>query len=393
MTKTLLQPAARMAVLPPSFFKTLQAKLNRLQAAGVDVIRMDMGSPDMPPAPQIIEALERSAKQPDHHGYMPFGGIPAYRAAWAEFYGKRFGVELDADTEVNGLLGSKEGIFKLPLAYVNPGEVVLVPDPGYITYTAGAHFVGAEVAYMPLTADNDFLPDFESLAPEVVGRARLMWLNYPNNPTGAVASLGFFARAVDFARRHNILLAHDAPYTEITFDGYRAPSVLQIPGARDVAVEFHSLSKTANMGGWRSGVIVGNADVIRYLSSLQSNVDSGSFRPILDAAIVALTGDSAWQVERNEIYRRRRDQVVASMRAAGLVAAVPAAAIYVWARLPKGVDDKAYADNLLDGAGVSVTPGSFFGPSGQGYLRLSLCTPTDRIREAMARWQTWASAH
>jgi LL-diaminopimelate aminotransferase len=390
MTTTLLKPAARMSVLPPSFFKTLQVKLNRLQAAGVDVIRMDMGSPDMPPAPHIVDALERSASEPDHHGYMPFGGTPAYRAAWGDFYGRRFGVELDADTEINGLLGSKEGIFKLPLAYVNPGEVVLVPDPGYITYSAGAHFVGAEVVYMPLTPENNFLPDFEALTPEVVSRARLMWLNYPNNPTGAVASLEFFGRAVDFARRHGILLAHDAPYTEITFDGYRAPSVLQIPGAKDVAVEFHSLSKTANMGGWRSGVVVGNADVIRYLSSLQSNVDSGSFRPILDAAIVALTGDSAWQVERNEIYRQRRDQVVAGVRAAGLVAAVPAAAIYVWARLPEGVDDNVYADNLLDDAGVTVTPGSFFGPSGRGYVRLSLCTPTDRIREAMDRWQAWA---
>jgi len=277
------------------------------------------------------------------------------------------------------------------LAYVNPGEVVLVPDPGYITYTAGAHFVGAEVSYMPLTADNNFLPDFEALAPEVVSRARLMWLNYPNNPTGAVASLDFFARAVDFARRHNILLAHDAPYTEITYDGYRAPSVLQIPGAKDVAVEFHSLSKTANMGGWRTGVLVGNAEVIRYLSTLQSNVDSGSFRPILDAAIVALTGDSAWQVERNEIYRQRRDQVVAGVRAAGLAADVPAAAIYVWARLPDGGDDNAYANSLLDETGISVTPGSFFGPSGRGYLRLSLCTPMERIREAMGRWQAWAA--
>jgi LL-diaminopimelate aminotransferase len=390
---TRLQPAARMTVLPPSFFKTLQAKLNRLHEAGVDVIRMDMGSPDLPPAPRIIDALERSAKEPDHHGYMPFGGTPAYRAAWAEFYGRRFGVELDADTEINGLLGSKEGIFKLPLAYVNPHEVVLVPDPGYVTYSAGAHFVGAEVAYMPLTAVNDFLPDLDAIPPDILARTRLMWLNYPNNPTGAVATLEFLARAVEFARRHGILLAHDAPYTEITFDGYRAPSVLQIPGAKDVAVEFHSLSKTANMGGWRSGVVVGNADVIRYLSSLQSNVDSGAFRPILDAAVVALTGDPAWQVERNETYRQRRDLTVAGVRAAGLVAALPAAAIYVWARLPDGIDDNVYADKLLEEAAVTVTPGSFFGPSGRGYVRLSLCTPTDRIREAMARWRAWAGRH
>jgi LL-diaminopimelate aminotransferase len=391
MTTTLLPPAARMAALPPSFFKTLQLKLTRLQSAGVDVIRMDMGSPDLPPAPHIIRMLAESAEQPDHHGYMPFSGTPAYRSAWAEFYGRRFGVELDADTEINGLLGSKEGIFKLPLAYVNPGQVVLIPDPGYATYSAGAHFAGAEVVYMPLTADNEYLPHFAALSPAVLGRARLMWLNYPNNPTGAVATLEFFAAAVELARKYGFLLAHDAPYTEITYDGYRAPSLLQILGAKDVAVEFHSLSKTANMGGWRTGVVCGNAEVIHTLASLQSNIDSGSFRPILDAAVVALTGDTTWQVARNEIYRERRDLVVAGVRTAGLTATVPAAAIYVWARLPDGTNDSVYADALLDGAAVTITPGSFFGPSGRGYVRVSLGTPTDRVRQAMARWKDWAA--
>ena len=391
MTTTLHPPAARMLALPPSFFKTLQLKLTRLQAAGMDVIRMDMGSPDLPPPQHILDVLDRSAAQPNHHGYMPFGGTPAYRNAWADFYGQRFGVELDADSEVNGLLGSKEGIFKLPLAYVNPGDVVLVPDPGYATYSAGAIFAGAEVVYLPLTAGNGYLPDFEALSADVVARARLMWLNYPNNPTGAVASVEFFAQAVAFARDHGILLAHDAPYTEITYEGYRAPSVLQIPGAKEVAVEFHSLSKTANMAGWRSGVICGNPAVIRALGALQSNIDSGSFRPILDASVVALTGDRTWQEARNGIYRERRDVVVAGLRAAGLSAELPAASIYVWARLPDGVDDIAYADDLLDGAGVTVTPGSFFGPSGRGYVRLSFCTPIDRIREAMTRWHAWAA--
>src|SRR5579859_20927 len=393
MTLTLPKPAARMAVLPPTFFKTLQLKLKDLQAKGVDVIRMDMGSPDLPPPPHIIQALERSAEQPDHHGYQPFSGPPSYRAAWAEFYGRRFGVELDADSEINGLLGSKEGIFKLPLAYVNPGDVVLIPDPGYATYTAGAHFAGAEPVYMPLTAENDYLPDFEAIPAAALQRARLMWLNYPNNPTGAVATLEFFARAVAFARAHGILLSHDAPYTEITYDGYRAPSLLQIPDAKDIAVEFHSLSKTANMGGWRTGVVCGNSEVIRTLAGLQSNIDSGGFRPVLDAAVVALTGDQTWQVARNETYRERRDLVVAGVRAAGLSAAVPAAAIYVWARLPAALDDNRYADELLAGAGVTVTPGTFFGPLGRGYIRVSLGTPTDRVREAMARWQAWSAQH
>jgi LL-diaminopimelate aminotransferase len=220
-----------------------------------------------------------------------------------------------------------------------------------------------------------------------------MWLNYPNNPTGAVASLDFFARAVEFARRNGILLAHDAPYTEITYDGYRAPSLLQIPGAKEVAVEFHSLSKTANMGGWRVGVVCGNAEVVQTMASLQSNMDSGSFRPILDAAIVALSGDQTWQISRNEIYRERRDLVVAGVRAAGLEAAVPNAAIYVWVRLPAGLDDNAYADDLLNQAAITITPGSFFGPSGRGYVRISLSTPTERVREAMRRWQVWAAGH
>ncbi len=380
-----------MAVLPPNFFYRLNQKLARLSAAGVDVIRMDMGSPDLPPAPHIIEALNRSAADPGHHGYQPFGGTPALRNAWTEFYGQRFGVELDPDTEVNGLLGSKEGIFRLAMAYVNPGEVVLVPDPGYATYTAGAEFAGGHIHYMPLTAEHQFLPDFDAIPAEVLSRARLMWLNYPNNPTGAVAPLDLFARAVHLAREHGFLLAHDAPYTEITYDGYQPPSVLQVPGARDVAVEFHSLSKTANMGGWRSAVLVGNAGVVRTMSALQSNIGSGSFRPILDASIEALTGDRSWQTARNAVYRERRDLVVAGVRAAGLAADTPQAAIYVWARLPAGQDDEAYADALLAEAGVSVTPGRIFGPSGAGYLRVSLGTPTERVREAMRRWAEWGT--
>jgi LL-diaminopimelate aminotransferase len=391
MTNNHKEPAARMAALPPNFFHGLNQKLARLKAEGRDVIRMDMGSPDLPPAPFIIEALRRSAEAPDHHGYQPFGGIEAYRAAWAEFYGRRFGVELDPDREVMGLIGSKSGIFQLALAFVNPGDCVLIPDPGYATYTAGARFAGGEIQYLPLTAQNHFLPDLRALLPETLRGARLMWLNYPNNPTGVVAPLEFFGEAVRLAREYGFLLAHDAPYTEITYDGYRAPSLLQVPGAKDVAVEFHSLSKTANMGGWRAGVVCGNPSVLRAISAMQSSSESGHFRPVLDAAIAALRGDNDWQAARNEIYRERRDLVVAGVRAAGLQADTPSAAIYVWARLPEGAaDDAAYADALLETAGVSATPGRIFGPSGRGYLRVSLGTPTMRVREAMERWAQWA---
>lgn len=387
-----LAPAHRMAALPPSFFAGLNQRLRELRAKGVKVIRMDMGSPDQPPPAPMIAALERSAEQPSSHGYTPFGGLPHYRAAWAEFYGRRFGVELDADSELMGLLGSKEGIFKLHLAYVNPGDVVLIPDPGYATYTAGASFAGAEIVYMPLRAERQFLPDFGAIPPEVLHRAKLMWLNYPNNPTGAVASLDFLAEAVALARTHGFLLAHDAPYTEIAFDGYVPPSVLQVPGAREVAVEFHSLSKTANMAGWRVGVLAGNVEVVKTMSSLQSHIDSGHFQPVLEAAVEALTGDQGWLKARNAYYRERRDLVVAGVRAAGLRADTPAAAIYVWVKLPDGTSDEAYAQALLDGAGVTTTPGSVFGPSGHGYLRVSLGTATDQVREAMERWKEWAVA-
>ena len=382
-----LAPSARIAQIPPYFYAHLTRRLAQLKAAGVDVIRMDAGSPDLPPAPFIVEALEQSARNPNHHGYMPYGGLPEYRAAWAEFYGRRFGVELDAQTEIVGLIGSKEGVFNLSLAYVDPGDVVLVPDPGYAPYTAGARFAGGEVVYMPLLAANRnrYLPDFRAIPDDVLRRTKIMWLNYPNNPTGAVAPIELFVEAAQLAREYGFIVAHDAPYTEITFDGYRAPSLLQAPGAKEVGIEFHSLSKTYNMGGWRVGVACGNAEVIQTLATLKSNIDSGVFRGIQDAAVAALTGDQAWITARNEHYRRRRDLVVAAVRAIGLEADVPAAALYVWARLPQGVDDADYASRLLEATGVSLTPGSVFGPSGRGYLRLSLCLPDARLNEAMER--------
>ncbi len=391
MSTPVFQPAHRLATFPASFFYGLNQTIARLKKAGVDVIRMDMGSPDLPPAPFIIERLQEAAADLTVHGYQPFAGPLAYRAAWAEFYGRRFGVELDPATEIMGLLGSKSGVFNLPIAFVNPGEVVLIPDPGYATYTAGTTFAGGECVYMPLTHQNKFLPDFKVIPEAVLRRTKLMWLNYPNNPTGAVAPLELFAEAVALARRYGFLLAHDAPYTEITFDGYRAPSVLEVPGAKDVAVEFHSLSKTANMAGWRVGVLAGNPSVLAIMQTLQSNGEGGHFLPILAAAEAALTGDQTWIAARNEVYRERRDLVVAGVRAAGLYTETPVAAIYVWVHLPAGTDDAAYADALLDATGVSVTPGWIFGEAGRGFVRLSLGTPTPRVREAMARWQAWAT--
>ena len=385
MHRKILQPANRIKSLPPYFFHQLNQIIATLKKTGANIIRMDMGSPDLPPAPFIIKALKKSADDPTHHGYMPFGGTPGYRAAWAHFYGQRFGVELNPETEVLGLLGSKEGIFNLAMAYVNPGDVVLVPDPGYAPYTMGARIAGGEVVYMPLLAENKFLPNLRALKPDILNRAKLMWLNYPNNPTGGVASLEFFAEAVALARHYNFLIGHDAPYMEITFDGYRAPSILQLPGAKDVCVEMNTMSKTFNMSGWRAGAAAGNAEVLNALNTMKSNVDAGSFQPVMDAAADALTGDPSWLIERNEQYHQRRDIVVDALRAAGMQVESPSGAIYVWAKLPAGISETDYADALLEKAHVSVTPGTVFGPSGKGYIRLSLCTPTERVREAMGR--------
>ncbi|MBI5348464.1 MAG: aminotransferase class I/II-fold pyridoxal phosphate-dependent enzyme [Chloroflexi bacterium] len=383
----ILKTSKRIQALPPYFFDGLNKRIAQLRSEGKDVIRMDMGSPDLPPAPFIVEAMKKAADDSTNHGYQPFGGIPAYREAWAHFYGKRFGVELDPKTELAGLLGSKEGIFNLSLAFVDQGDVVLVPDPGYAPYTAGALFAGGEVVTMPLLAQNNFLPDLKSISPEVLKRVKLMWLNYPNNPTGAVAPLEFFAEVIALGRQYNFLVAHDAPYTEIVFDGYSAPSILQLPQAKEVCVEFSSCSKTYNMGGWRLGVVCGNAQAVNALGTLKSNIDSGHFKPLMDAASLALSGDQSWIVERNATYRARRDIVVSALRDAGMKVDVPAAAIYVWAKLPDGVDDETYAAHLLGTVNVSVTPGAVFGAAGKGYIRISLGTPTERVREAMGRIQ------
>jgi LL-diaminopimelate aminotransferase len=379
-----ISPARRLAQLPPYFFHKLNARIAELQAAGRDVIRMDAGSPDLPPAAHIVAALERSARDPGHHGYQSYNGTPAYRDAWRQFYRRRFGVEL-APNEVTLVIGAKEGVFNLSQAILDAGDVALLPDPGYAPYAGGARFVGAEPVTMPLLEENGYLPDLAAIPESAWRRARLLWLNYPNNPTGAVAPLSFFEQVVDRARHYGVLVAHDAPYTEITYDGYVAPSILQVAGAGDVAVEFHSLSKTYNMGGWRLGAAVGNAVAVQALSTLKSNIDSGTFRGLLDAGVAALTGDQGWIAERNAQYKRRRDLAVTALSTAGLEVYVPQAAIYVWAKLPAGRDDVAWAADVLERTAVSLTPGSVFGAAGCGYVRLSLCLPDHRLAEAAQR--------
>jgi len=375
----------RLANLPPYPFARWAARVGVARQEGIDVIHLDIGSPDMPPEDPVIDALCESAHQPDVHGYPGYRGIPALREAVAEYYGRRFGVELDPDNQVVPLLGSKEGIVNMALACLDTGDVALVPDPGYAPYTMGTAMAGAEVCTFPLLAENDFLPDLAAIPVDARDRAKLMWLNYPNNPTGATASLEFLAQALDFCRQHSILLCHDAPYCDVTYDGYVAPSVLQIPGAEEVAVEFNSLSKTSNMAGWRIGMAVGDPEALAALAQVKSNVDSGIFRPLQEAAVQALAVTDDWLAARNAIYRERIGVILAALQEVGMAATRPRATLYVWAQVPPGWESEPFASDLLDQTGVAIAPGPFFGPSGEGYVRISVTAPTERVREAMGR--------
>jgi LL-diaminopimelate aminotransferase len=377
--------ADRVSTLPPYVFAKLGRRIQEITAQGKDVIRLDIGSPDLPPPDSIVEMMYRSARDPSHHGYGGFYGTPELRRAMSTYYERRFGVVLDPERQVTPLIGSKEGIFNVAAAFVNQGQVVLVPDPGYPTYSMGTLLAGGVPFRVPLLAENGFLPDLESIPPKVAESAQILWVNYPNNPTGATGTLEFFEQAVAFARRYDVLICHDNPYCDVTFDGYVAPSLLQVPGAMDVALEFNSLSKTYNMAGWRVGMAVGNAMAVEALARTKTNIDSGIFRPIQDAAVLALSGDQSWLQERNDIYRLRRDLILAALEEIGIQAAKPLASLYIWAPIPLGYSSDQFATRLLDEASVSITPGTAFGPGGEGYVRISLGMSTERIREATER--------
>lgn len=384
-----MKPAARMAHLAPHFFATLNARLAFLQAKGRDIIRLDEGSPDLPPAPHIVETLLQAASRPDTHSYQPHRGPNALRAAWANWYRSQFGVELDPEMEITPLLGSKEGIFHLSQALLEPGDLALVPDPGYVTYTRGALFAGAQALSFPLLPELGYLPDLDAIPVEALRLAKIMWLNYPNNPTAATATLEFFERAVALARRYDFLLCHDAAYIRINFAGPRCPSLLQVPGAKDVAVEFNTLSKSHNMAGWRTGALLGNSQVVRTLFTLKTNADSSHFLPIFEASISALSGDQSWLEQRNDIYRQRRDVLLVGLKELGLAVRKPEASLYVWSPTPEGWTSEDFAVAALEQAGVSLTPGTVFGPGGQGFLRLSITAPIERLRQAMERLKDW----
>ena len=394
-----MRHADRLENLPPYPFARWADHVARAQRER-DVIRLDVGDPDAAPPDQVVETLCRSARRPDRHGYPGYRGIPALREAIAAYYKRRFGVTLDRESEVLPLIGSKEGLINLALAYLDPGDMALVPDPGYAPYERGAVLAGAEAYAFPLLSERNFLPDLDAIPAHVLDRAVLIWLNYPNNPTGATADLNFFARTVDFARRHDLLLCHDAPYADVTYEGYRAPSVLQVPGASEVAVEFNSLSKMANMAGWRVGMAVGNAPAVQALTRVKSNVDSGIFHPLQEAAVEALSADPAWLEVRNAVYRERLEILVDGLRHVGMETSCPQATLYLWARIPEargqaspsGWTSEEFALLLLEETGIAVAPGSFFGKAGEGFIRVSATAPTSRIEEARRRLQTLGMA-
>jgi len=380
-----MKTSARLDRLPPYLFAELERKIAAKKAAGVDVISLGIGDPDTPTPELVVEALSVAAGDPGTHRYPSNRGRPELREAIARFYDRRFGVALEPDTEIVPALGAKEAIFNLNLAFLDPGTVALAADPGYPVYSGGPLLAGGEAELMPLLPERGFTPDLIAIADEVLERARLMYLNYPNNPTGAVVPAGFFEQVVAFAQEHDFLVVHDASYTETTFDGYVAPSFLQTPGAKDVGIEVLSLSKGYNMTGWRTAAVVGNAEAVEAYWKLKTNIDSGMFEAVQLAAVAAL--DQADDVPRqmSRIYERRRDLVVGALREIGVEVAAPKATIYVWAPVPEGHSSASYCELVLEESGVAVSPGAAYGPNGEGFFRISLTVDDERLSEAMGR--------
>lgn len=384
-----MHTSKRIEKLPPYLFVEISRKIAEKRAKGERVVSFGIGDPDIPTPPHIIERLCEAAHDPSNHRYPESDGLPQFRRAIARWYEQRFGLSFDPDTEVLPLIGSKEGIGHIALCFVDPGDVALVPDPGYPVYSIGTMFAGGIPHFVPLREENGFLTDFEAIPAEVAQRARLLWLNYPNNPTGAVAGLDFFERAVAFAKRYNLVICHDGPYSEVCFDGYQPASFMQARGAREVGIEFHSLSKTYNMTGWRVGMAVGNPVMIDALKRVKSNLDSGIPQAIQYAGIAALEGPQDCIVEHNAIYQRRRDRVVKVLNEIGLYTRPPKASLYLWVKIPGGYTSTQFATRLLDEAGVVVTPGIGYGKAAEGYIRLSLTLADEQVEEGVARLTAW----
>jgi len=381
--------AKRIENLAPYLFVEINKKIAEKRAKGEEVISFAVGDPDMPTPSHIIDTLCQAAQDPANHRYPETEGLAELRQAIAGWYKKRFDISLDADKEVLPLIGSKEGIAHIAFCFIDPGDVALVPDPGYPVFSISTKLAGGRPYFMPLTEENNFLPDLSAIPAHVLKEAKLLWISYPNNPTGAVAGLDFFNKVVKFARQHDLAVCHDAAYSEIVFDDYQAVSFLQADGAKETGVEFHSLSKSYNMTGWRIGMVVGNVGMVNALKKVKSNIDSGIPQAIQHAAIEALTGPQDYLQKKNAIYQRRRDLLVDMLNKIGLEAKPPKGSIYIWAKVPEGYTSMEFTSELLDKHGVVVTPGIGFGKNGEGYVRLSLTIPDAGLVKALSRLAGW----
>lgn len=385
MSRFKIEPSDRIKNLPPYLFAAIDQIKKDAISRGVDIINLGIGDPDLPTPPDIVKRLKEASEDPRNHQYPTYEGMIRFRKAVSDWYKRRFSVDLDPETEVLTLIGSKEGIGHIPLAFVNPGDVVLVPSPGYPVYSIGTLFAGGRSYFMPLLKENHFLPDLASIPDDIRKDAKMIFINYPNNPTSAVATEHFFKDVVGFALKNNILVCHDGAYSEIYYDGIRPPSFLEIDGAKDVGIEFHSLSKTYNMTGWRIGFAVGQKEVISALGKVKSNLDSGVFQALQEAGIEALSSDNAAIDEIRRRYQSRRDILVSGLDKAGLEVEIPQATFYLWISVPKGFTSTGFAMHLLDKCGIVVTPGNGFGDAGEGYIRFSLTVGEERLKEAVER--------
>lgn len=381
--------ASRVENLPPYLFVAISKKIAEKRAKGEEVISFAIGDPDLPTPEHIVDRICEAARDPENHRYPESEGLPELRQAIAGWYQRRFGLSFDPETEVLPLLGSKEGIGHMPLCFIEPGDIALVPDPGYPVYSVGTMLAGGEPYYLPLIEENDYLPDLEAVPADIIARTKLLWINYPNNPTSAVADIDFYRRVAEFAERHDIGVCHDGPYSDVAYDGYRPVSFLEAEGAREVGVEFHSLSKTYNMTGWRIGMVVGNATMIGALKTLKSNLDSGISQVVQYGAIAAFEGPQDCIDEHNAIYQRRRDLVVDMLRRIGLEVRPPKASLYVWAKVPPGYTSGEFTTDLLEQIGVVVTPGAGYGKHGEGYVRLSLTLSDAALVKGLSRLAEW----
>ena len=381
--------ASRIEKVPPYLFVGISRKIAEKRAQGIDVISFGIGDPDIPTPENVVEKLRETALDSPNHRYPETDGLPEFRQAVADWYQRRFGISVHPDKETLPLIGAKEGIGHAALCFIEPGDIALVPDPGYPVYSVGTWFAGGECHWMPLLEENGWMPDLDAIPDDVADKATVMWLNYPNNPTGAIADADYFAKVVEFANAHDIAVMHDASYSEVAFDGYRPISFLETPGAIDVGVEFHSLSKSYNMTGWRLGMAVGNEDIISALMVIKSNLDSGVPNAIQYMGMEAMEMSQDAIDERNAIYEHRRDRVVQTLRDIGLDAIPPKASLYVWTRIPEGFTSAEFTALLLDEADIVVTPGNGYGEYGEGYIRLSLTINDEDMEKGLARLSEW----